>query len=61
MEKTNAEIRMLMKVNDIRFWQLAEAVGVSDPTINRWFRHELEGEQRKRVEFALQKLIGERR
>lgn len=61
MTRVNEEIRMEMRVNEIPLWRIAEAVGVSEPTITRWFRHELEGEQRKRVESALQKLIEERR
>lgn len=54
---TNTEIKKQLRVNEIRMWELAEAIGVSDPTLNRWLRHELTGERLERVEVALGILI----
>ena len=37
-------------------WQLAEAIGISEPTLTRWLRHPLEGERLERVKRCLEVL-----
>lgn len=37
-------------------WQLAEAIGISEPTLTRWLRHPLEGERLERVNRGLEVL-----
>lgn len=39
-----------------KLWQLADTVGVSEPTITRWLRRPLEGERLSRIAAALEQL-----
>lgn len=50
---TNNELRTAMRVKDMKQWQLADALGVSVPTLTRWFRHELTEDQAKKVKAAV--------
>lgn len=44
----NLAIREAAKSNGVRFWEIAEAMGVSEATVTRMLRRELpEAEQRK--------------
>ncbi len=47
-----------MVQHNIRFWELADAVGVSASTLTVWMRHDLSEERLARVQAALDKLIG---
>ena len=42
----NIEIRKAMMRADIRQWELAEAIGVSEVTICRWLRTELSDDKK---------------
>lgn len=37
----NKEIRAALRLSDVRQWQVAEELGVSDVTVCRWLRQEL--------------------
>ena len=37
----NLEVRIALAKNDMRQWELADALGVSEATITRWMRHEM--------------------
>lgn len=37
----NEDVRAAAKEKGVRFWQLAEKLGVSDTTLAKLFRHEL--------------------
>ncbi len=44
-----------MKKNGFYRWQVADAMGVSENTLNRWLRHELEPEKKAAVMAAIEK------
>ena len=52
----NVEIRMTMLKNNIKFWQVANVIGVNPDTFSRWMRYELTGERLERVQKALDEL-----
>lgn len=54
----NKDIRRKLVQHNIRFWELADAVGVSASTLTVWMRHDLSEERLARVQAALDKLIG---
>lgn len=60
MEKANSEIRKRMHKHELRFWQLADALEVSEATLTRLFRHELKDEQRARILKAIEYLEAEK-
>ena len=49
----NREIREAMRIAGMTRWQLADAAGVSEPTLYRWLRHELSDEKRQRLLAAI--------
>ena len=51
----NEKIRNEMKQNGFYRWQVADAMGVSEGTLNRWLRHELEPEKKAAVMTAIEK------
>ena len=48
-EERNSEIKVAMKNANMRYWQLAELLGVSEATINRWLRITNLSEERKEL------------
>lgn len=52
----NSEIRKILKDNHLYVYQLAEAAGISEPTIIRWFRTPLNDEHYNRLMQALEEL-----
>lgn len=50
MKKTrNLMIRECMRTHDIRLWEVADLLGVSESTVVKRFRHELPEEEQKRI------------
>ena len=47
--KTNEKIRKAMKLRGIRQWELAEQMGISEPTFTRMMRHELSDEKQEAI------------
>ena len=47
------EILRALKESGATQWQLADTIGISEPTMTRWLRHPLEGERLKRVQEGL--------
>ena len=45
----NQEIRLAARGAGIPLWQLAEAIGVSEPTMTRKLRHELPEDEKQRI------------
>lgn len=45
----NKVIRETLKENKMYLWQLADLLGVSEPTMVRRLRHELPEEEQKRI------------
>lgn len=53
MMKANMQIRRLAGEKLIFQWQIADRLGVSEPTFYRWMRKELPEEKRKQVINAI--------
>jgi hypothetical protein len=45
----NQEIRLAARGAGVPLWQLAEALGVSEPTMTRKLRHELSDDEKARI------------
>lgn len=57
----NMEIRMTMLKNNMKFWQVANVIGIDPATLSRWMREELTGERLEQVENAIEKLKTEKK
>lgn len=53
---TNQEIRERIKELGLKQWQVADACGIGESTLVRWFRHELSNEQKIIVLKAIHEL-----
>ena len=42
---TNTNLRAFLSSHGIRYWQLAEAAGISPSLLSVWLRHELTGDR----------------
>lgn len=54
----NQNLRTILKLKGIPMWKLAKQIGISEPTITRWFRTELPTEKYEKVITAIQELSG---
>lgn len=52
----NTEIRKAIDAAGLRYWQVAEELGVADTTFTKWLRKELPDEKRIQVMAAIEKL-----
>ncbi len=52
----NIDIRQKLLLNNIKYYELADAMGINQSTLSVWLRTELNDERRERVEKALDKL-----
>ena len=52
----NAELREKIKAEGLFFWQIAEALGVSDVTLRKWLRSEYDTSHQAAIQSALYKL-----
>ena len=52
----NMDIRLKMTQFGIRYWQLAEAAGISPSLLSVWLRHELTGDRLIKISNALDSL-----
>ena len=57
----NMEIRMTMLKNNMKFWQVANVIGINPATLSRWMREKLEGDRLEQVEKAIEKLKSEQK
>lgn len=55
----NIDIRQKIVRSGLRYWQVAEAIGITAGTFTLWLRTELSDERRKRVETAIDSLLEE--
>lgn len=53
----NVEIRELLKEKHIHYWQLADALGISAPTLTVWLRHELPPTKRRRIMETIERMV----
>ncbi|MGM0112066.1 hypothetical protein [Enterococcus sp. DIV0187] len=61
MEKANQEIREKMFICRLRYWEVAEKVGISDNRFTVWLRTPLREDRKERVEQAIDELLLERK
>lgn len=57
--KANLKIRETAKQAGIKHWQIAERLGISEPTIVRWLRVPLSPEREKMVLDAIRAIAKE--
>lgn len=55
--QANNELRSEMSEYRLRYWEVAEKIGISDGRLSVWLRTPLSDERRKRVEKAIDELI----
>lgn len=55
----NKEIRVAMALADIKQWELAEAIGVSEVTICRWLRVELDEDKKEAILDVIKRMVAE--
>lgn len=57
--KANQTIRKTAKVKGVKHWQIADYLGISEPTIMRWLRVPLSPEKEKTIMEAIEALAKE--
>ncbi|MBQ8936047.1 MAG: hypothetical protein IJ049_06630 [Oscillospiraceae bacterium] len=55
----NEAIRNEVKSAGVRYWQIADRIGISAVTLSVWLRHELSPERAVAVRGAIRQLMGE--
>lgn len=59
--KANLDVRECAKKAGIYLWQIAAAMGVSEPTFNRWLRTEMPTDKKACVKSAIRRLEAEQK
>ncbi|EYE89083.1 hypothetical protein Q428_04660 [Fervidicella metallireducens AeB] len=52
----NKDLRDEFRIADVRQWEVAEAIGISEVTFVKWLRKELSEEKKKLVREAILKV-----
>ena len=50
------EVKLLMNQNQVKQWEVTEAMGISEFTLCRWLRKDLRGKQLERLNSAIKKV-----
>lgn len=53
----NEDIRKSLKINNIKYWQVANEYGITDGNFSRKLRKELPSEEKKKIFDIIDKLI----
>ena len=53
---TGQQIKAKAKAEKIYLWQIAKAAGISEPTLTRWLRDELDPDKERRLLEAIRSL-----
>ena len=53
----NKDLRDEFRIANVRQWEVAEAMGISEMTLVKWLRRELPEEKKKLVREAIRKVI----
>ena len=53
----NKDLRYEFRIANVRQWEVAEAIGISEMTFVKWLRRELPEEKKKLVREAIRKVI----
>lgn len=56
----NLDIRNEIANSGLKYWQVAEGIGVSDGAFSRLLRHELPDEKKEEIRAAIQQITSER-
>lgn len=56
----NKDLREEFRIADVRQWEVAEAIGISEVTFVKWLRKELSDEKKKLVREAILKVKASR-
>lgn len=46
---SNLDVRTIAKENGVRLWEIADKLGISEPTITRKLRRELPADEKKKI------------
>lgn len=57
--KANQEVREAARKMGVKHWQIAEHLGISEPTIMRWLRVPLSKEREQAIMTAIEELAKE--
>ncbi len=50
------EVKLIMKKNRVKQWEVAEAMEISEFTLCRWLRKDLKGKQLERLNSAIKQV-----
>ena len=56
----NKDLRNEFRIANVRQWEVAEAMGISEMTFVKWLRRELSEEKKKVVREAIEKVMNGR-
>ena len=56
----NKDLRDEFRIANVRQWEVAEAMGISEMTLVKWLRRELPEDKKNLVRKAVQKLVANR-
>ena len=56
----NNDLRAEFRIANVRQWEVAEAMGISEMTLVKWLRRELPEDKKNLVRKAVQKLVANR-
>ena len=56
----NLDIREAAKSSDVKLWQIADKLNISDNWFSRLLRHELPDEKKEEIRAAIQQITSER-
>lgn len=56
MERANKDVRQYAKGKEVFLWQIANAMGVSEPTVTRMFRTEMTPEKKAEIRAIIDRV-----
>ena len=56
MIKKNVDVRKVAKDSGVVLWAIADKLGVSEPTLNRWLRKEMPDSQKAKFYSAIEQV-----
>lgn len=59
--KCNNDIRKAARKNGVYLYEIADALGKSEPTFNRWLRKEMTEEMKNKTFAAIEKIVEQRK
>lgn len=55
----NLDVRQKVKTSGVRYWQIAERLGIAAETLCRWMRKEFDDERKQLVLNAIDEILKE--